>query len=326
VSVGQRFHFPDAQWEARRRARRVAWLSIGLLLSGTVVLFLTVGSSQAMKTAWISDLVTAIPPAALLIAMPWELRPPTTRFPYGYFRSISVAFLVTAAVLTLIGVDLFIESALKLVHGERPAIGTMVLLGHRFWAGWAMIAALAYSMSIGVVLGVLKKPIAEELHDKELEAESKMNRAEWMSEGAAIIGILLVAWGHWWGDALAAALISLDIIFDGWQSLRQVIADLMDESPTQMGKTALEPLPGTVQRAAEALPWVERAAVRLREQGHVLTGEVFVVPRDGDSRTAHDLVADAERAGTELCQVDWRLHNLTVIPVATLESVSPPRT
>lgn len=326
MSVGRRFHFPDEQWEARGKAKKLAWLSIVLLTSGAIVLFLTVGQSQAMKTAWVSDILTAVPPIALLCAMHFELRPPSTRFPYGYFRSISIAFLVTASVLLIVGADLFIDSVMKLLEGQRPAIGTTVLFGHHFWAGWMMIAALTYSMSIGILLGVLKKPVAKTLHDKELEAESKMNRAEWMSEGAAIIGLLFVAFGFWWGDSLAAALISLDIIYDGWDNLRQVIGDLMDESPTVMGKKELEPLPGTLQLAAESLPWVERAAVRLREQGHVLTGEVFVVPSDGERRRAADLVADVERAGDELSQVDWRLHNVIVVPVADLDRVSPPVT
>jgi divalent metal cation (Fe/Co/Zn/Cd) transporter len=181
-------------------------------------------------------------------------------------------------------------------------------------------------MSIGMLLGFLKKPVAEKLNDKELEAEAKMNRAEWMSEGAAIIGLVLVAFGFWWGDALSAALISLDIIYDGWENVRQVIGDLMDESPTVIGKRKLEPLPGTVQTAAEALPWVDRAAVRLREQGHIITGEVYVIPSDGRSRSAADLVADAAHASDDLARLDWRLHNVVVVPVASLEGVSPPVT
>src|SRR5207237_5537028 len=102
------------------------------------------------------------------------------------------------------------------------------------------------------------------------------NRNEWMSEGAGIAGLLLVAFGFWWGDAVAAALISLQIVHEGWHHLRQVIGDLMDEAPSQLGKHDLEDLPARVRAAAEAIDWVQEAAVRLREHGHVITGEVFV--------------------------------------------------
>lgn len=320
MNVGQTFRFPEEQWRQRRRAKQLAWLSIVLLTSAGMLLALTTGRSQAMKTAWVTDFLSAVPPVALLVAMRHELRPPNKRFPYGHYRSISIAFLVTAAMFSLMGIWLFVDSAMKLVRQERPPIGTLVVFGHQLWAGWVMIAALAYSMGVGMLLGHLKHPVAEKLHDKPLESEAQMNRAEWMSEGAAIVGILLVAFGQWWGDAVSAAAISVSIINDGWMNVRQVVGDLMDESPTVIGKHDLEDLPRKVKDAAEGLDWVDRAAVRLREQGHVLTGDVFVVPR-----VERGLVDRIERAAEELRKVDWRLHTLTVMPVSHIDEQMPPR-
>jgi cation diffusion facilitator family transporter len=320
VSVGRRFEFPPEQWEDRARSRRLAWLSIVLLSSAGVLLFLTLGQSEAMKTAWMSDMLSIIPPVALLIALRYELREPTRRFPFGHTRSISIAFLVTAAMFSLLGLWLFFDAAMKLVHRERPPIGTMELFGRQFWAGWAMVAALAYSVGVGMLLGHLKRPVAKKLHDKMLDSDAEMNRAGWMSEGAAIIGILLVGFGHWWGDAAAAGVISLAIIRDGWINVRQVVADLMDESPTKMGTHELEELPRKLKNAAEELDWVEEAAVRLREQGHALTGDVFIVPKDN-----RDLVGRIERAADDLRRLDWRLNELVVMPVASLDDQTPPR-
>jgi divalent metal cation (Fe/Co/Zn/Cd) transporter len=96
----------------------------------------------------------------------------------------------------------------------------------------------------------------------------------------------------WWGDAAAAAFISLEIVRDGWHNIRQVVGDLMDEAPTVMDQRDLEVLPTKLREAAARLPWIGRAAVRLRELGRVLTGEVFVVPRPGTA----DLVGQVGRA------------------------------
>jgi divalent metal cation (Fe/Co/Zn/Cd) transporter len=183
-----------------------------------------------------------------------------------------------------------------------------------------MIAALAFSASVGLTIGQLKKPIAEGLHDKEFEAESQMNRDEWLSEGSAIVGLVLVGFGHWWADAASAAFISLGILRDGWHNMRQVIADLMDETPTRLGEHELEELPATLREAAERLPWVARAMVRLREHGRLLTGEVYVVPRDDA-----EVVDRLARAAAELQALDWRLHDLVVVPVRHLEPHPPPR-
>ncbi|HEX2778320.1 MAG TPA: cation transporter [Gemmatimonadaceae bacterium] len=325
MSVGYAFSFPEEKRAARERARKLSWLSVVLLLFASVFIGLTVGQSQAMKTAWVSDVLTAIPPIALIVALRYELRAPSERFPNGYVRAVSVAFLVTASVLSLIGIYLLYDSVMKLVRREHPPIGTIELFGQQLWLGWAMIAALFFSMCMGLLLGKLKEPVAEELHSKALQAESEMNRAEWMSEGAAILGILLVAFGFWWGDAAAAAFISLEIVRDGWHNVRQVIGDMMDESPTQLGKRDLEDLPRLLRDAARRLPWVEDAGVRLREHGHTVTGEVFVVPHEEPAMDTARLLDEIDRAAAELGKLDWRLHGLLIIPVRELEEAIPPR-
>jgi cation diffusion facilitator family transporter len=321
MSIGDTFSFPREQLDARKRMIRLCWLSCALLLSGAVLLLFTVGNSQSMKTAWITDMLTILPPLSLLVALRFELRPPTKRFPFGYTRATSVAYLVTAGTLSLMGLFLFVDSGMKLVRREHPAIGSMMLFGREFWAGWAMIAALSYSMSIGILLGRLKQPIAKVLHSKALTADATSNSAEWKSEGAAIVGITAVAFGLWWGDAAAALFISFEVIREGWLNVRLVLGDLMDESPTTREGEELEPLPERVRKAAEEIEWVDRAAVRLREHGHAVTGEVFLAPRDG---AGGGEVERIEEAGERLRKVDWRLHDLVVVLAPRLDRVQPP--
>src|SRR5690348_3388184 len=63
-----------------------------------------------------------------------------------------------------------------------------------------------------------------------------------------------------------------------------------------------------------------RRVMSLRVRFALATGEVFVVPSDGADLLS--LVSDvAERA----CQVDWRIHDVTVMPVAHIQSTTPPR-
>jgi divalent metal cation (Fe/Co/Zn/Cd) transporter len=315
------YQFPPEQAAQRDRARRLAWFSIWLLASAALLMAFAVGQSQSMKTAWISDVLSIVPPIAYLVAMRFELRTPSERFPYGYTRALSVSFLVTAASLSLFGLMLFGDAVLKLVRAERPPIGTVVLFGHQIWAGWTMVSALAYSLACGMLIGRLKLPVAEALQDRALAAEAKMNHDEWNSEGAAILGILLVGFGFWWADSLAAAIISINIIRDAWDSVQKVIADLMDEAPNVLDRNRLEDLPQRVRAAAERYDWVQQAAVRLREHGRLITGDVFVVTRD-----ATDLPERIERAAQELATLDWRLHGLTMMPVRALEPAAPPQT
>ena len=57
----------------------------------------------------------------------------------------------------------------------------------------------------------------------------------------------------------------------------------------------------------------------------MLTGEVFVVPRPRAELSAAELLAKAKSAGSELCELDWRLHGVSIVPVSSLEERTPPR-
>lgn len=297
----------------RRRAIRLEWITIGFMLSIILVLYLTMGNSQAMRTAWIEDILTLVPPIAFLIAAHFEVKEPNERFPYGYYRSVSIAFLVASAALLAFGGLLLYESVRSLLSGDHPTIGTTVVAGHAVWSGWIMIAALVYSAIPPVILGRKKLAIARDLHDKVLHADADMNKADWMTALAAIAGILGIGLGFWWADAAAAIVISLDIVHDGWRNLSQVVTDLMDEIPTRVGDDEPDPLTAEVRNALEAMPWIRRAEVRLREEGHVFTGEGFVVVRDESG-----LIDRIEEAARMIEEMDWRVYDFTVVPVREL--------
>lgn len=307
------FSLPAEPARDLARARRLEWATIGLMLSIITLLYFTLGASQAMKTAWFEDILSLVPPIAFLVAARYQGRTPSDRFPYGYHRTISIAFLCASVALASFGVLLLYEAVLKLLSREHPTIGTVVLLGHQVWMGWLMIAVLLYSVIPPVVLGRMKLPLAERLHDKALHADASMNRADWLTGLAAIVGVLGIGMGWWWADATAAALISLDILHDGWKNLSQSVRDLMDERPTKVGGTDPDPLPEQVRAALLAMDWVADADARMREEGHLLTGEVFIVPVD-----ERGLVERLEEAGRALRALDWRLYDLSLVPVRSL--------
>lgn len=281
---------------------------ISLIYFATAIGFTAavMGQSQAMKTAWVDDLLGFVPPIAVLIACRLRTREATEEFPYGYHRSVTIAFLVNAVALLGLGLALVIDGVGTLIRGERPTIGGVHILGHDIWLGWLMLAALLWSAVPTVFLGRIKLRLARTLHDKALFADAAMNRADWLTAAAAIVGVIGVGLGYWWADSVAAIVIALDIVHDGVANLRTVVADLMDSRPrTVEGRP--DPLPGELERALERLPWVLDASVRMRESGHIYLGEAFIRPLD-----EHDPVARIREARALARSLDWRLHDLTV--------------
>jgi divalent metal cation (Fe/Co/Zn/Cd) transporter len=157
------------------------------------------------------------------------------------------------------------------------------------------------------LLGRAKLRPANELHDKPLFADASMNKADWMTGAAAGAGVIGISLGWWWADAVAAILISLDVLWDGLNHLRAVVGDLMDRSPKSVDHSHYLDLPDRIAAALEELPWARHVEVRLREHGHVMFGEAYIVPVDEQSPRARisEAVATAK-------QVDWRLHDLCV--------------
>ena len=95
-----------------------------------------------------------------------------------------------------------------------------------------------------------------------------MNQADWMSAGGAAAGVVGIGSGIWWADAVAAIVISIDIVHEGQKYLRE-------------------------------------------EEGHVLAGEVWVVP-SGGAVTAEQ----TETLTKRLLELDWRVRDIVVVPVA----------
>jgi divalent metal cation (Fe/Co/Zn/Cd) transporter len=226
---------------------------------------------------------------------------------------VSIAFLCASLALVTMGTWLLIDAIIKLVKQEHPTIGGVLIFGHVVWLGWLMLPALLYSAVPAVFLGRSKLPLASRLHDKVLFADADMNKADWMTAMAAFVGVLGVGLGYWWTDAVAAAVISLSVLHDGYRNLREVISNLMDEVPKVVDGSKIDPLPERVRAHLSQKPWVRDVQVRMREEGHVYFGEAFVVTA-GDEHLTERLRCATE----ECCQLDWRVHDFVIVPVPSL--------
>jgi divalent metal cation (Fe/Co/Zn/Cd) transporter len=267
-----------------------------------------------MKTAWVEDMLSMIPPAAWLVASRFRDRAPNDRFPYGRHRSISIAFLCGTVALLGVGGFLLADGLAVLARGERPAIGGVALFGRTVWMGWAMVAVLVYTVVPAVLLGRAKLRLSRRLHDKVLHADADMNKADWMTGGGAVAGVLLVGLGLWWADAVVAVLIASSVVRDGVVNLRNVVSDLMDAAPTTVDRER-DPLPARVATAVGRLPWADDVRVRFRDEGHVLTGEVWIRPAD-----ERDLLSRADEARELVRGLDWRLHDVAIVLVRDLDA------
>lgn len=307
---------PAEQREALRKAVKLEWATMAFLAVTTVLVFLVLGNSQAMKAAWIEDLLSFLPPISFLLATRIIRKPPSEDHPYGFHRSTGVAHLVAAVALTVMGGYLLVESGLGLLKAEHPTIGGTELFGNTVWLGWLMMGVMALTAAPPVFLGRAKMKLAEKLHDKVLYADADMNKADWMTAVAAVAGVAGIGLGLWWADYAAALIISASILHDGVRNTRGAVSALMDKSAMTYDDAKQHPLRRQVDDYLRSLGWAAAARSRVRDEGHVFHVESFVVPVPGTVPTLEQL----EEARQDCKSLDWKVQDMVIIPVAELPS------
>ncbi|WP_324679251.1 cation diffusion facilitator family transporter [Hymenobacter sp. GOD-10R] len=307
------FEFPPELVPDFEKAKRLEWITIAYFISSALVIFLAMGNSQTMKTAWYDDVLSLTPPIAFQVASRVFMKAPNKQFPYGYHRVANIAYLCSAVALFALGAFLVIDSTLSLVKTEHPTIGTVIVGGHQIWLGYLMIAALLWSTIPSVILGRKKLPLAKHLHEKNLYTDADMNKADWMSGIAAMLGIVGIGLGWWWADSAAALLISVDIVHDGFTSLKQAVFDLMDQIPKTVATEQPDPLLEQVRETLAGQSWVKDFSFRMRECGHIYLGEGFVVPAQEENLIQH--IANTAQT---IEQLNWRIQEFVITPVPEL--------
>ena len=303
---------PPERRAALKKATRLEWVTLAYQVSVVIAIYLTLGSSQAMKATWIEDILGLVPPMAFLISTRIRYRPPNERFPYGYHRAISIGFLCGSLALLVLGVYVLYDSAIRMTTFEHPSIGIVQPFGEPIWLGWLMLVTLTWGVIPPFIIGRIKLPVARELHDKILYSDAEMQRANWLTAGAAFLGVIGIYFGLWWMDALAAIVIGLDITRDGLKTTKQAISDLMDERPKSVEGDRALGVTARIENELSSLGWVKVVRVRVREEGHVFYGDAVVVVSDQTN-----LASKIEQATERIMALDWRIYDFLISPTTS---------
>lgn len=249
-------------------ARRLEWWTLFWMASVIAAMYVTMGASQAMKSALIEDVLSLVPAIVWLIAAHFEPKRATRNHPFGFARVNSLAFLISAVALAMVGLFLVYESLSTLLMAEHPTVPPVTLLGRDIWLGWLMIAALVYSIVPPVILGRMKQPVARRMRDKVLHTDALMQKADWQTGLAGIVGVTGIGLGYWWADSAAALFIAVSILRDGFINIRTAAAELADGMPRELEGSGLSKEAERLETRLEAR-W-PNATVRLRESGRYI--------------------------------------------------------
>jgi cation diffusion facilitator family transporter len=236
----------------RRDAHRAVGVSaVGLAATGAVELVLAVvtGSVALLGDALhnLSDVSTS---AVVFLGFRISRRPPSPRYPYGYERAEDLAGLGVAVVIWVSAIVAGYESYRKLVDGSGTS---------RVGIGIA-----------GAVLGILgnqavaryKLIVGKRIQSVTLIADARHSWLDALSSLGALLGLVVVATGHAWGDPVAGFAVTLFIVRVGWEVTGDILHHLMDGIDEDIVESA--------RAAATSVAGVHDATVRGRWSGRSL--------------------------------------------------------
>lgn len=301
----------DAGRKALRRAVRMEWATIAFLAVTIPVVGIVTGSSQAMRAAWIEDMLSLAPPIAFLVAVRVMSRAATPRYPYGYFRSVGVAHLVAGVALLTMGAFLLIESASTLVRGERPPIGSVEIFGQSVWLGWFMMAVMAATIPLPIWFGRVKMRLARQLHNKVLYADADMKQGR-LDDG----GRLDRRCRRHRAGTLVGGCRGCDLHLGQHPVGRGEEHEGLDHRPDghpchDLRRRGAASRHRPDPRSPVVARMGGRGAHRTRDQGQFFHVEAFVRPRKGRMPRLSQL----ERASAECRELDWKMHDVVIVPV-----------
>lgn len=141
-----------------------------------------------------------------------------------------------------------------------------------------------------------------------------MNKADWATALAAVVGVLGIGFGLWWADSAAALVISLSILRDGIKNLRAAVGGLIDTRAKTYDDAGPDPLGERIDAYLRGLHWVDDARSRIRDEGHVYHIESFVVIK---SRCTPK-IEYFEEARNACIGMDSKVQDIVIIPVSEL--------
>jgi cation diffusion facilitator family transporter len=245
----------DDEGERRQANRAVAVSAVGLALTGLIELAIAVVSgSVALLGDALHNLSDVSTSALVFVGFRTSRKLPTERYPYGYERAEDLAGLGVALVIWGSAVVAGFESVTKLLrHG-----GT----GH---VGWG-IAAAAVGIAGNQLVARYKLTVGRRIRSATMVADARHSWLDALSSAGAMLGLIGVALGWGWADAVAGIVVTGFICHVGWEVTADIAHRLLDGVDPAMITTA--------EAVATTIPGVTHAHARARWTGRTLRVEV----------------------------------------------------
>ena len=232
----------------------------GLAIAKFVAAFLT-GSLGLLSEA-LHSLVDFFATILTWFTVRWSDKPADDDHHYGHAKLENVSALAQMLLLLMMAGGVAYEAVRRLQIGDSDVEFS-----------WWVIGLLLLSIAIDFNRSRALLRVAHQTKSSALAADALHFSSDMWSSAAVIIGLILVLLGFWWGDSVAALIVSGMIAWAGASMGWETLSTLVDTAPQEITTE--------IQRLAENQEGVLNVSrLRVRPAGAILfVGLIVDVPR-----------------------------------------------
>ncbi|WP_342526094.1 cation diffusion facilitator family transporter [Chryseomicrobium sp. FSL W7-1435] len=189
-----------------RKGEKGAWLSIAVYIVLSSVKFTvgSIGNSEALQADGLNNFTDIIASVAVLIGLRISQKPPDDQHAYGHLRAETIASLIAAFIMAIIGIQVVIQSLQSFADPVRESPSLITL-----WVGLGsavvMYAVYRYNISL-----------ATKINSSALRAAAYDNRSDALVSIGASIGIIGAIIGFPILDTVTALIVGIIILYTAY--------------------------------------------------------------------------------------------------------------
>ena len=259
---------------------KVLQISLIAIFSAFVVelIFGLVSNSLALITDSIHALLDAVVTLVLLLAARWAIKPPDAEHTYGHGKIESLGGLIGGIAIFLIAC-FFIYESINRIQSPPPNVlpGLFAIIGGLYTIGIDFFRIIILRKSIKAIGGTT------------LKADFYHAFMDLGSTTVAIIGIILVTYGIYFGDFVAALILGGLLAVLSIKLVYKTALDLTDVISPELVKNVRE-----ITNSTEGV--VGTGSVLMRKSGDTIFADITISLRgDTSFEKAHEISDSVER-------------------------------
>ena len=227
-----------------------------------------------------------------LIGFRFAGRKPDKDHPFGHGRFEYIAGLAVAAIILLMGVELFKSSVEKILHPELPD------------TGWLPLAILGVSILVKLYMFVYNRGIGRRIRSSAMAATATDSLSDAVATTVVLLSSLIARQTGLLLDGWCGLAVALFILFAGYGAARDTLSPLLGQAPDPEFVEEIR----RIVEASPAIIGIHDLIVHDYGPGRRIVSLHGEVPADGDMMELHDAIDLVERQLREELGCDAVIH------------------